>query len=268
MSENEPLWEQYRKERDGLLDILAFKEVWGWVDDKVPDEAIKDLPSCETLRNARQFLEDTTGSHYVRIPNMYFVDACVEFHWTMSEDKQLTVIFYPDNQWSVSLEKRVHEGEGPDPSFWIDEKDGSKTPHFFLNDKILAEIEKPQPWSQTYEPLLSHLKIVWSTGYWDGPLSGYCCRSHNVNELHYFCCVEEMVYSPQLRMYAVYELSDKEQVDAWAGHGRWLAILKCPWKWWLYLFFWKYLRSHNYEEHAKQHEQWKKDHKLLGYFTN
>ena len=257
--------EQYRKDVDALLHQLNYKEVWGWVDSNVSDKDIPELPSYETLRNASQFLSDLTSMHYVELPSLHFVGTCVEFWWDMKEDKSMHVIFYPENEWTVTMEKKVVSGDGPEPSFEIDEDDGSKTPYFYLKEKFTKEIEKQQSWSKEYEPRMN-MRIMWSTGYWDGPLSGYCTQNVG-NDTFFFDCVEELPYSPGTRMYAVYELSTWEQVKACLSHAKWTAVVHSKILWCLYLCKWKHSLALSYDAMQKKREKWKAKHKLIGYFT-
>jgi hypothetical protein len=265
LTENEPMWKAYREQMRLLIDKLDFKAVWGWVDDKTPNEMTDDLPDHDTLKNAREFLDDLVCSHYVNIPTVDVVGRNVEIQWK-THQSNLQVTFMPENEWNVFHENCIAEGFGPEPTFWIDATEKHpREPHFFLEDHLIKEIERPQQWTMKYEPLMSHMKILWATGYWDGPLSGYCNRSYNVNDLYYFDCVEELTYSPRTRMYAVYELSPKEQIDAMRLKYTWFALYKRPWMWWLYMKFFrgvfKFFRAEN------DREQWKNAHKLLGYFT-
>lgn len=266
MIENEPLWKEHRKEMSKLTASLDFKEVWGWVDDKTSEEAIKDLPGAETLTNAQSFLEDLMISHYIPAPDVHLNEGCVIMQWSAHE-KQLEVQFRPNNEWNVLFEKSVVEGDGPEPSFWMDYDDKKpKVPHFFLEDRFIKEIEKPQPWSQEYKPQIHPKRIMQCTNYWDGPLEGYCTDSVG-NDVYFFECVEEMTYSPRSRMYAVYKLSTWEQVKACINHARWIAVVHTAWFWWLYLFSFRHIRRHGPEDVQRRQEAWRKKHKLLGYFT-
>lgn len=262
-TENEPLWKKYRAEIEPLLRRLDYKEVWGWVDEHTNLDGV-ELPDHTTLDNARRFLQDETSCYYLRIPYMYFDGNKVVFDWTISDSNRIVVQFLPNNEWYVLHEKNICRGEGPESSFTIDEKDGSKTHYFGLPDDMMKEIEIPQPWSQEYQPRVRK-QILWSTDYWDGPLAGYCSDGVG-NSTYYFECVEEKTFNPGTRMYAVYELSPKEQVDAFMTHAKWIGVLNSPGRQWWHWFSWRLFRTWRLHNYQTRKDKWRAKHKLIGYF--
>lgn len=210
--------------------------------------------------------------HYLHIPRISCADRTVTIDWIVSDQNSVRVRFLPNNEWSVEHEKHTYETNGPDPSFWMDEDDGSRTPHFFLEDNIAEEISRHEQWTQQYEPKVYRKRIMWCTNYWDGPLAGYCTDGVG-NDIYYFDCVEEKMFRPGSRMYAVYELSPQEQVDACRRHAAWIAIWKTPWRrwWWMHRLFTfrnvrDLLRLFSSKTDEQRREEWRREHKLIGYF--
>jgi len=108
---------------------------------------------------------------------------------------------------------------------------------FFLPDEVLKHITLKDEFLTKYEPMFrqgSHgVRILWHTGYWDGPLSGYCeVYRHG---MCYFDNVDESDFDRK-RMYAIYKLSTQDQIKAWVSHYKWEFLVRTPY----YQKLWKY----------------------------
>lgn len=96
---------------------------------------------------------------------------------------------------------------------------------FYLSDEINDFFEVPENYSKEYSPMFSTVKssyrhknkgliLEWNTGYYDGPLSGYCSYD---NKFFYFNCEEEKDYS-RTRLFSMTELTWREKIKATISH--------------------------------------------------
>lgn len=84
-------------------------------------------------------------------------------------------------------------------------------------------------YKDTYQnfPQLSSIKMLWHSGYWDGPLSGMCSVA---GEKYWFECIEQWddknsypeddddFYPPWYRRYLIWKLDPEQQVTIESRH--------------------------------------------------
>lgn len=247
-----------------------------------------DIPEEVCQRIDRGFIEWFYSTKMI-MPTLELKNNKPEFFWKLPNG-YISVIFDTDTtNWSWKAEatiddydsiqyKAYYEYSGKESwSFKVPEK--SETVYGYC---LPSDVEKlyqlPDNFSKNYTPLLNQKngrvpKILWSVAYWDGPISGYCEFN---SQLCYFDLVEETEFERH-RMYAVYELSYREQINAWFEHLKWNLTLQTPFRRLIYFLRWKttnvvyhwysnLFHKRKTERYLKDKEAFRASHKLIGYF--
>lgn len=194
--------------------------------------------------------------------------------WTVSEGS-VVVWFGPNEDWSWgarTAERTLStNNEDSDDSFEVTYHHSGKCsyringdPRYLLPSEVEELISEPDTFEGTYAPILKpyDYEIVWVTNKYDGMLSGYV----RFNEkLHYFNLIEETEFSRR-RMFAVYELSAFERLNAWRRYHWWHAVIANSLLWKYHWWFDGMKNRRSAEELEQAKNKFKDEHVVVGYF--